>query len=281
MELEVKEYQLPAEISFNFEELKQEITAKVSYYEMLTYTEDQIAEAKKDKASLNKLKKALNDERIRLEREYMKPFDVFKAQVKELCNLIDKPVALIDEQIKNVEEEKKELKRLEIGSYFTVQPHPEWLKMTMIFNEKWLNASYKMQDIKDEMTMAIAIIERNVATLEALPEFGFEALEEYKRTLDFNKAIEEGQRLADIQKRKAEEAKKKAEEEAQKAQEEAEKPQTINKPTEEEKPTEEPQSEPKIKEEKKWRNLGGFLTDAEMNLLFMFCADNEIELMEV
>lgn len=254
MELEVKEYQLPAEISFNFEELKQEITAKVSYYEMLTYTEDQIAEAKKDKASLNKLKKALNDERIRLEREYMKPFDVFKAQVKELCNLIDKPVALIDEQIKNVEDEKKELKKLEIGSYFTVQPHPEWLKMTMIFNEKWLNASYKMQSIKDEITMAIAMIESNAKTLEGL-EFGFEALDIYKRTLDMNLALSEGQRLAELQKAK----------------------ERANIPTTEEKPVETPQDDKTAN----WYNFGAFMTDTQIERLKAWAKSQGIELMEV
>ena len=51
--------------------MKQELTEKVSMYETLVYTDDQIKEAKADKAQLNKLKKALNDERIRIEKEYM------------------------------------------------------------------------------------------------------------------------------------------------------------------------------------------------------------------
>lgn len=270
MELEVKEYQLPAEISFNYEQLKAEITAKVSYYELLTYTEDQIAEAKKDKAALNKLKKALNDERIRLEREYMKPFDTFKSQVKELCTLIDKPVALIDEQIKNVEEEAKNNKRLEIGSYFTTTDHPEWLKMTAIWNDKWLNASYKMKDVQDEIDMAVAMINGNVKTLESL-EFGFEALDVYKRTLDMNKAISEGQRLAELQK---------AKEAAKKAQEEQKEPQPIDLPITEEKPQETAQNEPQD-ELSAWHSFGGFLTDSQIDALYKWCADNGITITEV
>lgn len=45
-------------------------------------------------------------------------------------------------------------------------------------------------------------IGNDVLTISQLPEFSFEAMEVYKATLDINKAIAEGMRLADIQKRK-------------------------------------------------------------------------------
>ena len=258
MDIEVNGYQLPSEITFNFEELKNEITEKVKYYEVLTYTEEQMSEAKKDRAALNKLKKALNDERIRLEREYMKPFEGFKAQVKELCTLIDKPVALIDKQIKNAEEEKKELKKLEIGSYFTVTPHPEWLKLTMIWNDRWLNASCKLQEVKDEMDMTIAMIEGNIKTLEDM-ECGYEAIDIYRRTLNFNQAITEGQRALELQKRKND-------------------TQRANIPSEEEKPKEEALDE---SGDASWRIFGGFLTDKQIEAIYTFCANNNITIMEV
>lgn len=288
MEIEIKEYKLPAEIKFNFEELKQEVIAKCNLYESMVYTEDQIKDAKADKASLNKLKKALNDERLRLEREYMKPFESFKSQVKELCTLIDKPVALIDKQITVAEDKRKADKRVEIGSYFVTLERPEWLKLERIFNEKWLNTTYKLQDITAELDMAVTMINNNVATLNTLPEFGFEALEEYKRTLDFNKALLEGQRLADIQKRK-EEAQKIAEENAQKAQEEALKAKANELAKLEEKAEIKPISElpfadaeePKIAQDSRLRTFSGFLTESQVDALFAWCANNGIELMEV
>lgn len=287
MEIEIKEYKLPAEIKFNFEELKQEVIAKCSLYESMVYTEDQIKDAKADKASLNKLKKALNDERLRLEREYMKPFESFKSQVKELCTLIDKPVALIDKQITVAEDKRKADKRVEIGSYFVTLERPEWLKLERIFNEKWLNTTYKMQDITAELDMTVIMINNNVATLNALPEFGFEALEEYKRTLDFNKALLEGQRLADIQKRK--EAQKIAEENAQKAQEEALKAKANELAKSEEKAEIKPISElpfadseePKTVQDSRLRTFSGFLTESQVDALFVWCAHNDIDLMEV
>lgn len=53
--------------------------------------------------------------------------------------------------------------------------------------------------------------------MSKLAEFSFEAIEEYKTSLDINRAIAEGQRLADIQRRKEEAAKAKAEAEKQKS----------------------------------------------------------------
>ena len=62
MNLKIEEYQLPAEIQFNFDEIKLEISEKLKKFENLVYTDDQVKDAKSDRASLNKLKKALQDE---------------------------------------------------------------------------------------------------------------------------------------------------------------------------------------------------------------------------
>jgi membrane protein involved in colicin uptake len=84
-----------------------------------------------------------------------------------------------------------------------------------------------MKQIDDNMTGWKNRIEMEQKTIESLPEFAFEAMEIYKTTLDMAKAIAEGQRLADIQKRKKEaEAaaeKMRAEAEARRKEEEARK----------------------------------------------------------
>ena len=204
MQFKMNEVQLPEKISFNYEELKAGLLEKASKYEAMVYGEDEIKTAKADKAALNKLKKALNDERIRQERAYMQPFDEFKAQVKEIIEIIDKPIAVIDSQIKDYEEQKKEEKLEKIKEFWETTDHPEWLMCNSIFDQKWLNASISMKKVKEEICDRLTTIQIELATIEKLPEFSFEALEVYKQTLDMNKAISEGQRLADIQKRKAE-----------------------------------------------------------------------------
>ena len=230
MEFKINEMQLPAPITFNYEELKQEIEAKVSMYANLVYTDEQIQEAKKDKAALNKLKKALNDERIRMEKEYLAPFNVFKAQVNEIIGIIDKPVAVIDKQVKEYEEKQKREKKSEIEAYWYEilqnDKVPEAVSFSQIFNEKWLNASVSMKSIKGEIDARLEQIANDHATLQNLPEFGFEAMKVYESTLDLNRALNEGRRLSEIAKAKAAheaEMKARAEEQARLAAEAEEK----------------------------------------------------------
>lgn len=81
----------------------------------------------------------------------------------------------------------------------------------------WLNATVSLNKIEEQMKSLLFKVGTEVSTINSLPEFSFEALENYKKTLDLNMAIAEGQRLADIQKRKQqyeEEQKRIAEERA-------------------------------------------------------------------
>lgn len=220
MELRVSPVTFPEVIEFNFMELKTDIEARVERYTNLVYTEDQIKEAKTDLASLRKFTKALSDERIKVKKECLKPYEDFEAKIKELSAIVDKGIVNIDNQVKNYDEAKKEEKRAAIVELFEMIGHPEWLTLEQIFNQKWLNASVKMSVVQAEIDARLEQIANDLDTLSNLPEFAFEAEEEYKRSLDINKAISEGKRLSEIAKRKAEMeadlAKRKAEQEAAK-----------------------------------------------------------------
>ena len=278
MELRVEEYQLPEELKFNFEELKTELAEKVKTYETMVYTDDQIKQAKTDKANLNKLKKALNDERIRREREYMEPFNQFKQKINEIIAIIDKPIAVIDKQIKAADDKRKADKQLEIGSLFIVKRFPDWVRIDMIQDPSWLNATTTMKQIEDNLDGWKNRISTELKTIEGLQEFSFEATEVYKKTLDMAKAIAEGQRLADIQKRKkeAEEAaaRMKAEADARRAEAEAKKQQE-----EAEKAVEEvaKQEAPKADTPASWIKFEALLTVENAGKLREFFISNGIE----
>ena len=205
MELRVNEVAIPEKIDFNYEELKAELTSKVSFYETLVYTDDQIKDAKADKANLNKLKRALNDERIRREKEYMQPFNVFKAQINEIIGIIDKPKA----------EKQKAIEDL-----FSQIGFQNFVTLEKIWDPKWLNASVSMKSIEDQMKSRMYEIGNGVLTLSQLTEFGFEATEVFKETLDINKAISEAKRMSEIAKAKAEAEARKSHEKQQKRQDE-------------------------------------------------------------
>lgn len=217
MELKIEQVAIPEKIAFNYEELKRELSDKVKMYETLVYTDDQIKSAKADRADLNRLKKALNDERIRREKEYMQPFNVFKAQINEIIGIIDKPVALIDRQIKEIEEQQKQEKKRKIADYFFTVESPEWLTLPMIWEERWLNASASMKSIQEAIEERIETINSDLVTLSELPEFAFEATDTYMSTLDLGKSIAEGRRLSEMQKRKAEQERIQKEQEEEQA----------------------------------------------------------------
>ena len=218
MELKIENVAIPQKISFNYEELKQEIIEKSHEYEVSVYTEDSIKDAKADRANLNKLKKALNDERIKREKEYLAPFNEFKAEVNDLIAIIDKPIASIDEQIKGFEQKKKDEKYDAIVDLWNDSDHPEWLQLEQIYNAKWLNATVSLKKVGEEIALALSKIAQDIDTLSNMGNFAFESIEVYKSSLDMTKAINEGKRLNEIQMRKEEQERiKKEQEEKRKA----------------------------------------------------------------
>lgn len=283
MNLKIEEYQLPAEIQFNFDEIKLEISEKLKKFENLVYTDDQVKDAKSDRASLNKLKKALQEEKIRRKKEYLKPFEDFENKINEIIKLIDAPVSLIDSQVKEFEEKKKADKRIEIGAFWETTEHPEWLTLAKIFDERWLNASYSMKQIKEDINGWIEKLNSDLETLQQLEDFSFEAIETYKRSLDMNQAIAEGKRLADIQKRKEEEARRKAELlEAQKQAEQAQIQATgASKEEAEEIAGNEEKAEETAQSGGMWLSFSAYLTVEQALKLKEFFNENEIQFKKI
>lgn len=220
MELRIVPYQIPEKIEFNYEEIIQEMKPTVNEKASIYYSDEDISVAKKDRAKFNTFKKAINDERIRMKKEYMKPFEEFEAKVKDINALADKAVIAIDKQIKEYEDNQKREKLDKIKALWAEMAVPEGLTMDKVYEERMLNTSFSMKKVETCFELAIGKFNRDMATLAALPEFGFEAQQVYISTFDINKALAEGQRMAQIQRQKAEyeaeQARRKAEEEAKK-----------------------------------------------------------------
>ena len=211
MELRVQKPTFPEVIQFNFEELKQEITKKSADYMNLVYSEDQIQEAKKDRATLNKFVKALSDERIKIKKECLKPYEDFEAKIKELDGIVNAAIRNIDDQVKGYEEKKKNEKLDQIKEYWQEKEKPFAIEFERIMDVKWLNASVSMKSVQTQIDELLAKIDSDLVALQNLPECSFEAKEVYKTTLNLQQAIQEGARQAEIQKKKAEEERLKAE----------------------------------------------------------------------
>ena len=205
-----------APVVWNYLELRSNLETALADYQNRVYTEDTIDEVKADRAKLNKLKKAINDERISREKEYMQPFNEFKAQAKELCDLIDTASSGIGEQLDAFEEKRVAEKMEKIRTTFSeIQSlYPiDFITLEKILNDKWLNKGTSDKAIAKEITDVFEKAVNDLAIIRKMPKYAFEAEEAYKTLLDLNKALDEGERMADIQSKKGEEAKASTEKE--------------------------------------------------------------------
>lgn len=211
-----------SEIQWNYEEVKAWVASRVEEYKNIAYTEDAVKDMKQDRAELNKAKTAIENERKRIKKLCMEPYERFERQVKEVTGLIDEPIGLIDGQLKEIEEKRRQQKQKDIEELFETIGFQDFIVLERIMDPKWLNATVSLGKIEEQMKNILFKVGTEVATISSLPEFSFEALEIYKKTLDLNQAIAEGQRLAEIQKKKQQYEEEQKRIAAEKARQEAE-----------------------------------------------------------
>lgn len=210
---------LPAEIGFNFDELKTELAERLEHYNNLVVTEDGIKEAKDDRAKLNKLRAAIDTRRKDIKKEYLKPYSEFESKIKELTVLIDEPIKAIDMQLETYEERRKEAKMEKIQEAYEDIIPEEFkgiLPLPKIFDDSWLNKTAAMKKVKEDLQAIAKRTTTDMRVIDGVEEEHRTAVKaRYIATLDIEAAMEELDRLKEAQEafRAREEAKKRAEEE--------------------------------------------------------------------
>ena len=185
-------------IKFNYEELKGGLTANLEKYQNLVYTPENIKEAKDDRAALNALKKSLNDEKIKIKKEFEVPYKDFEEKIKELIELVDKPASEIDKQVKAFEEQEKAKKRETINTIYSenIGSYAELISLEKLYDPRWENKTYKETDIKKEIQDVVKKADSDIKIIEDLKsEFEFQIKDTYFKTLDLGQALVENQRL--------------------------------------------------------------------------------------
>lgn len=200
--LVVKEQSLGALVT-NALDIKAFVEERVKDYTPERYYDDPDA-AKRDRAVLNSASKSLNQKRLDLEREFMRPFDEFKAIIKQTTAAIDYAASRLDEVVKAVEETQKNEKRRDIEQYFTGKSF-DLVPLDRLFDPRWLNKGAKMADVQAELDSKIAKVYGDIKTLEAL-EDAADLKAMYLDTLDIGAALQRGQALKANRERLAKEA---------------------------------------------------------------------------
>ena len=191
-ELNIKINQQPALIEINFEEIKASLEAELGEYKNAVFTAESKDIAKSTLASLRAKKKELDEARKKIKKEYMQPYDKFEARCKELLALFDRPIGLIDKQIKEFDEARKEEKRAKIIQMYneTVKGFEEFLPISKIYDTKWENTTTSMKSIKDSLMEMAANIRTSLDSIKAMhSECEGRAIEEYKKNLSLSDAM--------------------------------------------------------------------------------------------
>lgn len=192
---QIKVTQNAGTISFNFEEIKEQLSAEMAYYKGMLFTEETKKEAKETVAALRKLKKEVSDRRIEIKKAYLKPYDDFEAKVKELDALINEPIAFISEQVAEFERRRVEEKKKLIGEIYAgiMAEHDfvaEYLPLDRIYDSKWENATTTQKAITEAIADRVERMERDLYTIrEMQSEFEDKGLAKYKSTLELADAI--------------------------------------------------------------------------------------------
>ena len=239
LQLIIKKKELGS-LTTNAKAIKEKVKEILPNYSSEFYDENNIDKAKSDKAMLNKTSKLLNEERIRIEKEFMKPFEEFKSEVSETCNLIKQASSEIDIIVKEVENKAKEQRKNKITQIFNenVNELKEVLTLEKIFDEKWLNKGSFKEDgsfkLEEELINKINTIRNDLITIGELnSKYEIELKNDYLNHFQLGEVIRKNNELIqreEILKKQQEESKKELE---QQHEEKVEK--MLEKPVEQEK----------------------------------------------
>lgn len=196
------------EIIWNADEISAALEEKVGYYKTLVYTDAQVTEAKKDRATLNKFIAALKAKDKEIKDLCLAPYEVFHNRMLKIIAQVEEPASLIDNKVKAFEEEQKKKKRADIEELFKSKGFQPWVTLDRIWDPKWLNKTCTMKQVDDAFNKIMYQIGEDIFLLNKQGEGTQAALSEYKRTMNVRAALSAAENYLEV--KRAEEALKAA-----------------------------------------------------------------------
>lgn len=206
------------EIQWNHEDLKKEIAAKAAEYKAIAYTDEQEKEMRKDRATLNKLVTAFEDQRKQVKKFYQAPYDKFETQVKEVLQPVREAIKTIDSGLSEIERDyrvkktnkMRELYEAYVGDLKAIIPFEKTIR------DEWYKKSITEKKLAQGYISLFKRIHDDLESLEELPErFRNKAMLRYTETYSLSDALQEGKRLEEVERAMEERRRKQAAEESE------------------------------------------------------------------
>lgn len=182
-------------VEWNYDELKQWVSDGLEAYRGRVYTEDTVTEAKRDRATLNKLAQAIEDRRREIKAVYLAPYDQFEKQAKELVEMVKTQSREIDAQIKTYDRQRREdkLERIKTELYAPmIGDLAEAIPYEKLHDPKWLNVTFSMAAVSEALAAKIESIRSGFAALHKLdvpPDVLHQIHAEFAKNFDLAEAI--------------------------------------------------------------------------------------------
>lgn len=185
----------------NFSEMETALKEFVAPYESLIVTEDAVSMAKSDRAKLRSIANNIDSYRKSVKSIYTTPLKEFEEKCKKLTGIIDNGVSNLDKQVKEYELKRREEKLFLLRDYFDnaqkSMKHPEYISWEFVYNEKWGNATFSVDNAHKDIDNACMSIDRDVDQIISLSsDFQVALLDNYKNTHDVFGTFQMQERLA-------------------------------------------------------------------------------------
>lgn len=202
-------------ITTNFEEIKANLENEMKEYQDAVVDEANKTERKKTVAMLRKKLVDIKDKKTEVKNMCLKPYLLFEEKANELSEIINKPIGLIDSQIKDLDERQRQEKKIEIRQIFedSIGELEEIVSLDSIYDKKWENVSTSIKSIKEDISTKIANINQGITVLKAnQSDKKNEALDLFLINYDLVKALDfinryEQQKLEILQRQQAQKEK--------------------------------------------------------------------------
>lgn len=193
-----------AKVEDNIYEAKEFALQLRDYYSKLIFTDEQLSDAKSERASINKVTKKIAEYRKNIVAEFNKPIEEFEKTAKETENILKETADFVDVQVKKFENEEKERKRTDIESIYEklVEELKDIVPIEKIFDNSWLNKTTKLATIQEEIQNKLNNIRTGLNAIEELhSDFEIELKNSFLQDFDLSKAIIKNNQLQEQRKK--------------------------------------------------------------------------------
>lgn len=191
-ELKIEISQEPAVIRCNFGDVKAKLSEKMAEYQGAVFTEESKSVAKAELASLRKTREEVEKRRKEVKAQCLVPYNDFEEKVKELLEIIDEPICLIDSQLKEMEAERIRKRHGDVEKLYAecTGEWAEYLPLKEIYVKKWDNATTSLKQIEKELLAMAEKVASEIGIISnTQSEVVEDALQVYQKSRDLGAAL--------------------------------------------------------------------------------------------